>query len=129
VEDTVWFVLVVIWYVAGVAVPLNAPVHDTPAGVFTPVQGVNVTTPVDVFTVYVPWPGTITLDAVQFGELWPLEHSLMVDVVNVTPVAPTTSFVSTFFDCAVPVTPDVVSGLAVGGGGGRTVGVYVELAY
>ena len=76
-----------------------------------------------------PCPATITLVAVQFGGVWPLEQSLMVDVVNVTPLAPTTSLVNTFLVCAVPVTPVVVSGFAVGGGGGRTVGVYVELAY
>jgi hypothetical protein len=42
--------LVPTWYVTGVAVPVNAPVQDAPAGVFGAEHGVKVTTPVVVFT-------------------------------------------------------------------------------
>jgi hypothetical protein len=37
-------------YLIGVADPWNGFVHEAPAGTLLPEQGVNVTTPVDVFT-------------------------------------------------------------------------------
>ena len=66
--------------------------HDAPAGVFTPEHGVNVMAPVVPFTEYVPSPGTTKDVAVQFGDVWPAEHSFTLEAVNVTPLAPTTSF-------------------------------------
>lgn len=50
VEFDVCPVFVVTWYLTGVAVPVNAPVQLAPAGVFAAEHGVNVTTPVDVFS-------------------------------------------------------------------------------
>jgi hypothetical protein len=44
------------WYVTGVAVPENVE------------SGVKVMTPVDVFTVYVPWLAIVTVVAVQLGD-------------------------------------------------------------
>ena len=55
------------WYATGVAVPVKAPVHDAPAGVFAAEHGVNVTDP-SALTAYVPCPATANDVAVQFGD-------------------------------------------------------------
>ena len=48
VDDEVWPVFVDTWYRTGVAAPVNAVVHDAPAGVLDPEHGVKVTIPVVV---------------------------------------------------------------------------------
>lgn len=50
------------WYDCAGAVPVNVA------------SGVNVTMPVEVLTEYVPFPETVTLVAVQFGEVCPEPH-------------------------------------------------------
>ncbi len=45
VDEDVWPLLSETWYLTGVAVPTNAPVHEALAGVFTPEHGVKVTVP------------------------------------------------------------------------------------
>jgi hypothetical protein len=127
--EATWEVFVVTWYVTGVAVPPKAPVQLAPAGVFTPEHGANVITPVVVFTVYVPCPGTTTDVAVHVGTDCPVPQSLTVEAVNVTPDAPTTSLLSGFTVCDAPERPVEVSAAVVGCGGGSTVGVYVAEPY
>jgi hypothetical protein len=51
-------------------------------GVFTPLHGVNVTTPVDVFNTYEPTPATTTDVLSHPGATCPEPHNLTVFVVN-----------------------------------------------
>jgi hypothetical protein len=88
-------------YLIGVAVPANVD------------NGVNVTTPVVVFTVYVPSPAMVSDVAVHTELSVPVAHSRTEDGINVAPV-PATSPVSTSITCAVLDAPEEVSGSAVG---------------
>lgn len=76
-----------------------------------------------------PSPATTIVVAVQFGGVWPDEHNRAELTVIVCPLTDAESFVRMFFVCAAPWTPVDVSGKAVAGAGGVTVGVYVALVY
>jgi hypothetical protein len=88
-------------YLIGVAVPANVD------------NGVNVTTPVDVSTVYVPSPAMVSDVAVHTESSVPVVHSRTEDGINVAPV-PATSPVSTSITCAVLEAPEEVSLSALG---------------
>jgi hypothetical protein len=88
-------------YLIGVAVPANVD------------NGVNVTTPVVVFTVYVPSPAMVSDVAVHTKSSVPVVHSRTEDGINVAPV-PATSPVSTSITCAVLEAPEEVSLSALG---------------
>jgi hypothetical protein len=88
-------------YLIGVAVPANVD------------NGVNVTAPVDVFTVYVPSPAMVSDVAVHTESSVPVVHSRTEDGINVAPV-PATSPVSTSITCAVLEAPEEVSLSALG---------------
>jgi hypothetical protein len=79
-----------------------------------PTSPVNVTTPVDVFTEYVPSPLAVSKVAVQFGAISPEPHKRTDDAAIVAPDDPV-SFVAGFFVMAIAVPPDAVSARAVGG--------------
>jgi hypothetical protein len=97
----------------GVAVPVNVE------------SGTNVTTPVVVFTVYVPSPVTVSVVPVQLAVAVPVAHNLTVVRSRVAP-DPAASPVTTSMTCAVLIEPLDVSLSAVGGGG--TIGVSVLVA-
>ena len=59
----------------------------------------NVTTPVVVFTVYVPSPATVSEVALQFGADWPAEHNF-TEVASLVPL-PLTSLVSGLINWSV----------------------------
>lgn len=103
--------------------PVNAAVHDAPAGVFAAEHGVKVTTPVVVFSEYVPSPATDIEVAVQFGGVWPEEHNRTELVVIVWPDTDVESLDSRFLVWAAPWMPDDVSATAVAGAGAVTDGV------
>jgi hypothetical protein len=88
-------------YLIGVAVPAKVD------------NGVNVTAPVDVFTVYVPSPAMVSDVAVHTESSVPVVHSRTEDGINVAPV-PATSPVSTSITCAVLEAPEEVSLSALG---------------
>jgi hypothetical protein len=79
-----------------------------------PVSPVKVTTPVEVFTEYVPSPLAVNEVAVQFGAISPEPHKRTDDAAIVAPDAPV-SLVAGFFVIAIAVPPDAVSARAVGG--------------
>jgi hypothetical protein len=103
-----------ITYLIGVAVPVNVAV------------GTNVTTPVVVFTVYVPSPVTVSDVPVQLAVAVPAVHNLTVVGLRVAPL-PAASPVITSMTCAVLIEPLDVSLSAVGGGGMVGVNVLVAL--
>lgn len=108
----------VTWYVTGDAVPEKTPVHaGVITGLFTPLQGVNVTTP-EALTVYFPWPSTTKPDDaepnVQFGATSPPAQNFTDETVNVLPVA-ALSLDRTLIVCAAPETPDDTSFPAAAG--------------
>jgi hypothetical protein len=98
----------------GVAVPVNVE------------TGTNVTTPVVVFTVYVPSPVTVSVVPVQLAVAVPVAHNLTVVESRVAP-DPAASPVTTSMTCAVLIEPLDVSLSAVGGGGIIGVNVLVAL--
>jgi hypothetical protein len=100
----------VTWYVGGEAtVPRN---DDT---------GVNVTTPVDVFTAYVPSPDTVREVKVQFGTDCDGPQSRTLDATSVR-LGSFVSFERTLIDCDELYGPLDVSLTTLGEPGGRIVG-------
>ena len=79
-----------------------------------PPTGVNVTTPVDVFTVHSPWPLTATLSSVQAGGVSLVPHSSKELGVIPVPV----SLSSGDKVMALVTTPDAESVRAEGRAGG-----------
>ena len=94
----------------------------------TSVVGVNETTPVVVFTLYVP-PVTETDVAVQPGAVSPVPQSRTDEAVKVISGSIVVSLPKTLFVCTTLRKPDDVSATAVGAAGGLTVGVIVALTY
>ena len=79
-----------------------------------PPTGVNVTTPVDVFTVHSPWPLTVTLCSVHVGGVSLVPHSSKELGVIPVPV----SLSSGDKVIALLATPDTESVSAEGRAGG-----------
>lgn len=77
-----------------------------------------------MLTAYEPCPATFSDVAVQLGEVWPDEHNFTDEAVNVSP-AGVVSFENGVTDWLAPEMPVDVSAVAVGAGGGVTVGVIV----
>jgi hypothetical protein len=98
VEADACAVFDVTWYVNGVAAPWKGPVHDAPVGVSNAEHGVKVTTPVVVFSEYVPSPETERDVAVQFGGVSPDEQSLREPADRVCPAALVKSLARRFTD-------------------------------
>jgi hypothetical protein len=99
------------WYVGGEeTVPLNVG------------NGVNVTSPVVVFTVYVPSPATVSDANVQFGTDCVAPHRRTLDATSVR-FGSLVSFDRTVIDCGVLYGPVEVSLTMLGATGGRTVGM------
>ena len=79
-----------------------------------PLDGVNVTMPVDVFTAHSPWPLIVTLCSVHVGGMSPVPHSSKELGVIPVPV----SLSSGDKVMALVTTPDAESARAEGREGG-----------
>jgi hypothetical protein len=102
----------VMLYATGVAVPVNAPVHDAPAGVLAAEHGVNTTFPPE--RVYTPCPGTVfdVNEQPDAGES--VMQKVMVGDVRFFPVD-ARSFAFTLIVCVAPCAPVDVSAVATAG--------------